>query len=38
MLEIEIITFAGIGSFRIRVGRTFLFLVLAFVSNSHFHL
>jgi hypothetical protein len=37
MLEIEIITFAGIGSFRIRIGRTFLFLMLTFVSNSHFH-
>jgi hypothetical protein len=37
MLEIEIIAFARIGLLRIRVGGTFLFLVLTFVSNSHFH-
>jgi hypothetical protein len=37
MLELEITAFAGIGSLRIRIGRTFLFLVLTFVSNSHFH-
>ncbi len=37
MLEIELITSLGMSCFRIRIGRTFLFLVLTFVSTSHFH-
>jgi hypothetical protein len=37
MLEINVFRAAGIGCYRIRIGRTFVLLILTFVSSFHFH-